>query len=80
MNRNCFISLVMSAVLLSACGAGESEPKAEHAAGEGREETGLIRNTENVGQSGDAIADKVDRALDANEQRTEQLDRQLGEE
>lgn len=77
-----YLYVPLYAVLLaSGCdGSSVPEPKTQDAAGEGREETGLIRNTENFGYSGNAIGDKVDHALDANDQRTQQLDRQLGEE
>ena len=44
---------------------------------QGREETRSIRNTEAIGYSGNAIADKVDGALDANDQRKQELDRAL---
>lgn len=43
----------------------------------GREETRSIRATEALGYSGDAIADQVDAALDASEQRGDALDAQL---
>ena len=47
---------------------------------QGREETRNIRNTEAIGYSGNAIANEVDSALDANDQRKDQLDalRELG--
>lgn len=67
---------LLFAALLSACGAGD-KPEAQR--GDGREETRSIRNTEAVGYAGDAIADKVDAALDANDQRRRQLDAELGE-
>jgi hypothetical protein len=44
---------------------------------QGRAETQGIRNTEAIGYAGDAIADKVDGALDANDQRKAELDAQL---
>lgn len=69
----------IAALLLAGCGS-DREAASESAAGEGRDETGLIRNTENIGYSGNAIGGKVDEALDANDARTDQLDQQLGEE
>lgn len=69
----------VAALLLAGCGS-DREAESESAAGEGRDETRLIRNTENIGYSGNAIGGKVDDALDANEARTDQLDQQLGEE
>lgn len=70
------------AILLGGCGSADDESRTgrDSSSEEGREETRLIRNTESVGQAGDAVGDKVDAAIEANEQRTEQLDRQLGEE
>lgn len=57
--------------LLSACEVGTSDTPPPPA--EGREETRGIRNTSAIGYSGDAIADKVDGALNANDQRMQQL-------
>jgi hypothetical protein len=65
---------LLLATLLTACGGGEAPP-AERA--EGREETRSIRNTEAIGYAGDAIADRVDGALDANDQRRDQLDEDI---
>lgn len=63
---------------LSACSSEEdADGNRKSLAGEGREETQGIRNTENIGYSGNAIGAKVDAALDANDQRTGDLDRQL---
>ena len=69
------VTAVLLAGLLAACGS--SEPPPERRKAEGREETQAIRNTEAIGYAGDAIADKVDAALDANDQRKEQLDTEL---
>lgn len=65
----------LAALMLAACGSSEPPPERQQA--EGREETRGIRNTEAIGYAGDAIADKVDAALDANDQRKEQLDAEL---
>lgn len=53
-------------VLLAACGRDEPPPPEPQP--QGRVETQAIRNTEAVGYSGNAIADKVDSALDKNEE------------
>lgn len=68
----------LALVLLLALGAcrQEPEPTAQREP-QGREETRNIRNTEAVGYAGDAIADKVDSALDANDQRKDHLDQML---
>lgn len=60
-------------LLLSACEPHDPQP-VDPQAPEGREETQAIRNTEAIGYAGDAVADKVDAALDANDQRKAQLD------
>ena len=56
-------------LLPAACGQPE-DPVAENR-DQGREET---RNTEAIGYAGDPLADKVDGALDANDNRKRQLD------
>lgn len=63
--------LLAAVVLLAACGQQEEAPPPESPA-QGRAETQSIRNTEAVGYDGAAIADKVDAALDANDQRVQQ--------
>ena len=67
---------------LSACGGDDANPdkpgrQVKSRAGEGREETKSIRNTENIGYAGNAIGAKVDQALEINENRPAELDRQL---
>jgi len=78
MNR--FHGLMFSAVLLatvSACDRPEPEPTRSPPSPQGREETRGIRNTEAIGYSGDAIADKLDSALDADDARSRELDRAI---
>lgn len=62
---------VLAAALLAACGADEPPPP-EKKAPEGRAETRNIRNTDAVGYSGGAIANKVDGALDKNDEANRQ--------
>lgn len=64
-----------AALLLGACGAPPTPSEDDLA--EPRAETQGIRNTENVGYGGNAIADKLDAALDANDARTAVLDQQI---
>lgn len=71
---------VLAAALLAGC--GDEPPPSEPKPPEGRAETRAIRNTEAVGYSGGAIADKVDTALDQNEEarkRREAADAQSAE-
>jgi hypothetical protein len=65
------------AVLLTACGADEPPPASPPPAG--RAETQTIRNTEAVGYGGDAIADKVDGALDKNDENVKRVEQQAAE-
>jgi PBP1b-binding outer membrane lipoprotein LpoB len=69
---------VILAVLLAACGADEPPPP-EKQEPQGRAETRSIRNTDAVGYSGSAIADKVDGALtqqeEAAKKKQEEADR-----
>jgi hypothetical protein len=68
------MTTLLLAALLGACGADDA---AVADRSEGREETRNIRNTEAIGYAGDAIADKVDAALDASDQRRDQLDEDI---
>ncbi|HKY89653.1 MAG TPA: hypothetical protein VJM11_01385 [Nevskiaceae bacterium] len=72
------IGLATAAILvclLAACGRSEDEhvpqPKAKN-------ELELIRNTEKIGYSGNAVADKVQGAIDENNQRSEHLEQAQG--
>lgn len=57
--------------MLAGCDVSSSDtPKPKI---EGREETKNIRNTREIGVSGDAIANRVDSALDANDAHARQL-------
>lgn len=68
-------SLLALAVTLVVAGCGDdAPPAAEPAPPQGRAETRSIRNTEAVGYPGDAIADKVDGALDQSEERAKKTD------
>ena len=55
--------LLVLALSLSGCGSDEPPPE-QKAPPEGRTETQAIRNTDAVGTGGKAIANKVDAALD----------------
>ncbi|ORE88892.1 hypothetical protein ATO7_03415 [Oceanococcus atlanticus] len=62
--------LIGSSMILSACGNRDGDTSSS---AQGREETRNIRNTQAIGYSGDAIADKLDAALDANDARNDRL-------
>ncbi|WP_420465404.1 hypothetical protein [Panacagrimonas sp.] len=74
-----FVCMVLPASLLACNPAKDESGDRATRAGDGRAETQGLRNTENIGYSGNAIGDRVDAALDANDRRTEDLDRQLEE-
>jgi len=62
---------------LAACGDGTTgTPPAASGEG-GRPETANIRATEAIGIEGQAIGKKVDAALDANDQRMDELDKAI---
>lgn len=69
------LSLAVAAVSLAACGKQPEVPKPGEP--QGRTETQPVRNTEAIGYSGDAIANKVDGALDANDARKDELDKAM---
>ena len=73
--KNALTTALVLAALLAGCSKPE-EPVADRKP-EGREETRGIRNTEAIGYSGDAIADKLDSALDANDARNRELERAI---
>lgn len=60
---------------LAACGS--KEPPAEPKKIEGRGETRNIRNLDSIGAGGSAIANKVDGALDANDESARKLREQV---
>ncbi len=62
---------LLFAGLLAGCGSSEPQQSQSE---DGREETRTIRNTEAIGYSGDAIADKLDAALDANDEKVQQAE------
>lgn len=68
-------AFIFSALLLSACGKKEPDTPVKPIAG--REETQGIRRTDAIGYSGSAIANKVDGALNANDQQMEKTDQAL---
>lgn len=61
----------VAVLMLSACNAPEPEKSAEET--RGREETRNIRNTENIGVSGEAMADRLDQSLDAADKHAEAM-------
>jgi hypothetical protein len=67
------LALAGCVLLLQACGK-PAQPDARAEEQQGRPETRAIRNTDAIGYAGSAVADKVDAALDANDQRARQLD------
>jgi hypothetical protein len=64
---------------LVACQKDEPPP-VETPKAQGRAETKNIRNTDAIGYSGGAIADKVDSALDKNDQHIKDVEQQSQEQ
>ena len=64
-------TFLLAVTVLAAC--GQDEPPPPEPKPQGRAETQAIRNTDAVGYSGSAIADKVDTALDKNEEAARKL-------
>ena len=65
-------TVVLVLATLTACGKKPEVPKPGEP--QGRAETQALRNAEAIGYAGNAIAGKVDGALDANDQRKGDLD------
>lgn len=67
--------ILTGALAVAACSAQEAPPAddARQAEPAGRAETRSIRNTDAVGYSGSAVADQVDDALNASDDRGRQL-------
>lgn len=63
-------------VILGASGCGKPEPQAADAY-QGRDDTKSLRNADAVGYDGAAIQKKLDAALDKNDQRAADLDKQI---
>ena len=71
-------AIALAAVLvvtLTACGRSEDDHERQPRA---KNDLELIRNTEKIGYSGDAVADKVQGAIDANANRPEHLEQAQG--
>lgn len=62
---------------VAACGDGTTGTPPAAADQGGRPETEHIRATEAIGVDGQAISEKVDAALDANDQRKDELDKAI---
>jgi thiamine biosynthesis lipoprotein ApbE len=75
------ILLLVASLVLAGCSSKEDPPPPPKAK-EGRAETQSIRNTQAIGYSGKAIADKVDAALKANDEQVKkaQKDSEEGKE
>ena len=69
---------LVGALLLAACSHDEPPPPPKKEK-QGRAETQSIRNTEAIGYSGNAIANKVDDALNKNDQQVRKAEQQSTE-
>src|SRR3546814_14459934 len=79
MKTSIICAAVVGAALLTACHPKE-QPERVDQPQQGRDETQGIRNTEAIGYAGNAIGDKVDAALAANDQAKQKKDRARSEE
>ena len=79
---NLKVILLLLSICLAACSDStqSEQTSADKKQEAGRAETKTIRSTENIGYAGDAIGSKVDAALDANDQRKDELDKQIDEQ
>jgi len=73
MKTSIICAAAVSALLLTACHP-KDRPEHVDEPQRGRDETQGIRNTEAIGYAGNAIGDKVDAALDANDQAKQKMD------
>ncbi|MGH8446503.1 MAG: hypothetical protein ACREVL_14620 [Solimonas sp.] len=74
MKRSMVMGLACTLALLAGCHPKDKPQHVDEQPPQGREETRGIRNTEAVGYAGDAIADKVDKVLDANDAAKQKID------
>jgi hypothetical protein len=71
------VAILYVAAIVGACSEKPPAAPPPPATNSGRPETASIRNTEAVGTGGQAIANKVDAALNANDASKENLDKAL---
>jgi len=71
--------LALLATFLVACGGDEPPPPPKQEP-QGRAETRSIRNTEAVGYSGNAIANKIDNALNKQDEQVKKAQQQSEEQ
>jgi hypothetical protein len=67
--------MLVLAALLAGCGANDA-PDAGGRQRVGREETRRIRTADTVGVAGSAVADRLDRVLDASDARRKRVEEQ----
>ena len=69
-------------IVLCACSKSTPAEKAPETEStyQGREETRALQNADNIGYDGTGIQKKLDGALDKNDQRADELNRQIDEQ
>ena len=70
--------ILIASLVLAAC-SSKDEPPPPPKEKEGRAETQSIRNTQAIGYDGKAIANKVDGALNANDEQVKKAQRESEE-
>jgi hypothetical protein len=74
---DCGFTALWLALTLSACSVSDAPQQV--AEDQGRADTRSLRHADAVGYEGAAVQKKLDAALDANDRRTETIDRQVDE-
>ncbi len=78
MDKSRMLSLVMLGVVaMTACSPRDQDQGKAPPPDQGREETRHLKDVDGLGYSGTQIRKKVDKALDQNDQRKDQLDQAI---
>ena len=71
------MAVMLGAMAVAACSPRDEDQKTQKAPDQGREETRHIKDVDAVGYSGTQIRRKLDKALDQNDQRKDNLDQAI---
>ena len=76
-SRKLVMAVVLGAMAVAACSPRDEDQGKPKAPDQGREETRHIKDVDAVGYAGTQIRRKLDKALDQNDQRKDQLDQAI---